>query len=111
MQETIKVARTKAEVLLTREQLSREKNATKAKFMPRNGALVRFPNGAVFRVVFSNVGQLRFTALFDRVVDMANPAGDGAPATETQAEGQEPNDQRSDNLDHGPDASGQDDPA
>lgn len=85
MQETMKVERTKAKVLLTREQLSREKNATKARFMPRNGALVRFPNGAVFRVVFSNVGQLRFTALFDSVVDITPPSPAGVTHEEIQS--------------------------
>ncbi len=60
----------KTPATLTRDQLNKSRNSVKARFMPRSGALLRMPNGIVYRVVFSNVGQLRFTAMFDCVVDM-----------------------------------------
>lgn len=52
-------------VVLTRDELIKEKNHIKEKFVPQEGFRIRFPGGSVYKVVFSNVGQLRFTALFD----------------------------------------------
>jgi hypothetical protein len=60
----------KIAVALTRDALNKAGNSVKARFMPRTGSSLRLPNGVVYKVVFSNVGQLRFTALFDCVVDM-----------------------------------------
>lgn len=60
----------KPDVLLTREQLVKEKNKVKEKFLPRNGYVIRFPNGVEYKVISSNAGQLRFTALFHRAVSM-----------------------------------------
>jgi hypothetical protein len=54
--------------VLTRDQLNKEKNRVKELFMPKTGSNIAFPNGAVFKVAFSNIGQLRFTAMFDHVV-------------------------------------------
>jgi hypothetical protein len=72
MNETINVPREKVEWRLTREQAVKATVKEKSRFVPREGFRIRFPNGIVYRVISTNVGQLRFTALFDGVVAMGN---------------------------------------
>jgi hypothetical protein len=50
--------------VLTKEQLGKEKNVVKERFVPRPGYNITLANGITYKVVFTNVGQLRFTAVF-----------------------------------------------
>ena len=64
-------------VLLEKKDLDVERNRIKDKFVPKPGQYITFPNGVVYRVVFSNVGQLRFTAVFDKALSVIDEKEEG----------------------------------
>lgn len=75
----------RVEIAMTKDELMRENNSAKALFMPRVGSVMRTPSGVIYKVVFVNVGQLRFTAVLEGAMDpeavVAGPSGGMADVT------------------------------